>query len=400
MDDCRDSPRLDMLIVTGIFPPDIGGPATYVPAMASELVKRGHRVVVVTLSEAVHDHSDEYPFRVVRLRRGLFKPIRIALSVAAIIRNGRDVDVLLVNGLYLEACIANLALRKPQVQKWVADWAWDRATNKRWVRSSLETFQRSWSGVRAELFKRLRNYCVSRADAVIVPSRYLGHMVAGWGVSHEKTITIYNAVEIPSVSPSLIPLSTEIKLVTVARLITVKGVDQVIRAMVDCGTAGLLVIGDGPERNRLENLVQALGLGDRVCFAGQRDRTDTLTLMAACDLFVLNSTHEGFPHVVLEAMSLGLPVVATAVGGTPELVHDGVNGVLYSAKSDGDLSEILSRLIASPNERARLAQAGRRSVEQFRRSTMIDRTEAVLWEACERRSAVVIRDCSGTQIHE
>ena len=72
-------------------------------------------------------------------------------------------------------------------------------------------------------------------------------------------------------------------------------------------------------------------LSDRVYFAGQRNKEETFALMAACDLFVLNSSYEGFPHVVLEAMCAGLPVVATEVGGTPELVRDGENGLLISA---------------------------------------------------------------------
>jgi glycosyltransferase involved in cell wall biosynthesis len=78
----------------------------------------------------------------------------------------------------------------------------------------------------------------------------------------------------------------------------------------------LVIVGDGPERARLEALAQTNQVIDRVYFAGQRSKAETFGLMAGCDLFVLNSTYEGFPHVVLEAMSVGLPVVATAVGRT------------------------------------------------------------------------------------
>ena len=93
--------------------------------------------------------------------------------------------------------------------------------------------------------------------------------------------------------------------------------------MCHAPTIGLVIVGDGSERKRLEGVANTLDVADRVYFAGQASQAETIRLMAACDFFVLNSTHEGLPHVVLEAMSLGLPVVATAVGGTPEVVCDG-----------------------------------------------------------------------------
>ena len=121
---------MNLLMITGIFPPDIGGPATYVPTMAGELVKRGHKITVVTLSDSL-DHDDHsYIFPVRRIRRGLFKPLRLLLTVLRILRDGRNAQVLYVNGLYLEAVIANYLLRKPMVQKIVGDWAWERSTNK------------------------------------------------------------------------------------------------------------------------------------------------------------------------------------------------------------------------------------------------------------------------------
>jgi glycosyltransferase involved in cell wall biosynthesis len=372
---------INILIVTGIFPPDIGGPATYVPSMASELLKRGHRITVVTLSDRL-DHDDRsYTFPVHRIRRSLAKPLRLLFTVLRILREGRCAQVLYVNGLYLEAVIANYLLRKPMVQKIVGDWAWERATNKGWVKDTFEEFQKRGYGVKIELLKALRSFCVSRADTVIVPSQYLARAVTHWGVPNTKTIVVYNAVELPSLARSTIPLSTRFKIVTVGRLVPWKQLNHLIEAVSECEDAGLVIVGDGPERSRLEALARQRQLADRVYFAGQRSKEETFGLMSACDLFVLNSTYEGFPHVVLEAMSAGLPVVATEVGGTPELVRDGENGLLIAANANGALSKTLMKLVTSSEERQRLAAGAQETTQRFRRSTMIEATEATL-RAC------------------
>ena len=382
-----DNPALQVLIVSGIFPPDIGGPASYVPKMAAALLARGHRVTVVTLSDAPQSSDASYSFPVVRIRRSLFKPIRFLRTVAALVGAGWRADVLFVNGLYPEAVVANSILRKPQVQKWVGDWAWERATNQKWTRDTFSEFQERRGSWKTERLKKLRSFCVRRADAVIVPSRYLATTAARWGVAQEKVVPIYNAVEIDPPVPSVIPLSTQFKLVTVGRLIALKQIDRLIAAIRDRKNIGLVIIGDGPERGPLENLAREQGLTERIYFAGQKTNQETLSLMAGCDLFVLNSTHEGFPHVVLEAMSLGLPVIATAVGGTPELIHNGVNGVLVAVDSARALPDALDRLMASPAERARLVNGAKQTMERFRSSTMIDQTEAVLIRAWEKRAA-------------
>ena len=92
---------MKILTITGIFPPDIGGPATYVPALSRDLGERGHKIAVVTLSDAL-DHDDRpYGFAVLRIRRSLFKPWRFLLTVLRILREGRSAQVVYVNGLYL-----------------------------------------------------------------------------------------------------------------------------------------------------------------------------------------------------------------------------------------------------------------------------------------------------------
>jgi glycosyltransferase involved in cell wall biosynthesis len=119
-------------------------------------------------------------------------------------------------------------------------------------------------------------------------------------------------------------------------------------------------------------------MADRVYFAGQRSKEETFALMFSCDVFVLNSTYEGFPHVVLEAMGAGLPVIATAVGGTPELVRHGENGLLIELNADGMLSKTLCKLVSSFEERRRLAAGAQQSTQRFRQTGMIEATTAVL----------------------
>jgi glycosyltransferase involved in cell wall biosynthesis len=277
--------------------------------------------------------------------------------------------------------IANYLLGKPMVQKIVGDWAWERATNKGWVKDNFEEFQKRKYGLKVELLKALRNFCVGRADTLIAPSDYLARVITTWGVSASKIFVVYNAVEVPSWTRTTVPLATQWNIVTVGRLVPWKRIDHLIEALTEIDGAGLVVIGDGPDRSRLEDLVRAVKLTDRIYFAGQRSKEETLGLMTACDLFVLNSTYEGFPHVVLEAMCVGLPVVATEVGGTPELVRDGENGLLISPHANGALSKTLLTLLSCSEERQRLAAGARETTQRFRRSAMIEATETAL-RAC------------------
>jgi glycosyltransferase involved in cell wall biosynthesis len=151
-----------ILIVTGIFPPDIGGPATYVPQIAEGLAQRGHAVTVVTLSDRFDHEDGVYPFRVIRLPRRAFKPWRMGRTVLVLLRLGRRADVLFVNGLALESALANFVLRKPLVMKVVGDLAWERATGRGWTADDFEAFQRRRYGLRIELLKALRPWWTAK----------------------------------------------------------------------------------------------------------------------------------------------------------------------------------------------------------------------------------------------
>lgn len=373
---------MKILLTTGIFPPDIGGPATYVPFMAEALVRNGHDVTVVCLADDPQASPGHYPFRLVRLPRREPWPARLARTVLRLAKEGRGADVVFGNGLLLEVGLAAAMLRAPLVLKVVGDWAWERATNAGATGRGFEEFQLRGDRGRTRWAGWLRSLVVRRARAVIVPSKYLARWVAGWKVAPERIHVVYNAY-LPENAPEVVarPLATSRIIVSVGRLVPWKRVDQLVEIVAAHPSIGLAIVGDGPERARLEELAGGLGVRGRVHFTGRLGRPATLALISTADLFVLNSTYEGLPHVVLEALGLGVPVLATAVGGTPEVVEHGVNGILVSPE---DRAGLEAAIVETLNDRAALAgmsKAARDSVVRFAPEEMVRQTLGVLAQA-------------------
>jgi glycosyltransferase involved in cell wall biosynthesis len=320
-----------VLITTDIFPPDAGGPASYVPRVAAELTRRDHAVQVLTYSHGMQPEIDAaLPYPVERIDLGMGRATRLRHTMARIATHIRRADIVYVNGLLIETALATLHLSRPMVAKVVGDIVWERARDKGWTKIDLEAFQEERHPWPIRLRQEMRRSALRRMRSVVVPSAYLGRIVAGWGVPAERVHVIYNACELPdaSVPPATLALNTPHRLITVCRLVSWKGVDGLVALLPEWPDVGLAVVGDGPERPALEALAAKLGVTNRVQFAGQVPPNRLPALLRACHLFALNSTYEGLPHVILEALASGLPVVATAAGGTPEVVDDGANGRL------------------------------------------------------------------------
>jgi glycosyltransferase involved in cell wall biosynthesis len=124
----------------------------------------------------------------------------------------------------------------------------------------------------------------------------------------------------------------------------------------------LRLVGDGPDRQSLEALASGLGIAGRVTFLGRMSETDTLAEIAKSDLLVLPSFMEGLPIVLMEAMALGVPVVASRVAGIPELVDDGISGLLFTPSRWDDLTGCIERLLSDKSLRGSTAEQGKRKV--------------------------------------
>jgi glycosyltransferase involved in cell wall biosynthesis len=361
-----------ILLVTGIFPPDHGGPASYVPMIASELKARNHEIVaIVTLSDLVDGNG--YDFPVIRLRRAMWRPLRIVKTIWTIMRHSRRADVTYLNGLALEGIIATgLMNRRPVVMKVVGDLIWERARNARATQLDLDEFQRAKLPPRWRMLRWLQGLYTGLAESVIVPSAYLGAIVRGWGVDPAKIRVIHNAVALPAPGP----IAPRYDLITVARLVPWKGIADLIEVAGSNGWS-LRIVGDGPLMPELTR--QAAASGANVSFAGHVRPDRICEELRSAHLFVLNSSYEGLPHIVLEAKAAGVPVIATAAGGTGEIMHHDVDGWVVPVGSRESLAHAIRHLLSHADARARLAEQGRRQVvAEHSVRKLIDDTEAAL----------------------
>jgi L-malate glycosyltransferase len=236
------------------------------------------------------------------------------------------------------------------------------------------------------LKQRIVNPMLGRLPAAIFAvSADLRLQMIAEGLPAQRVAVIRNGIEPGSRPPLAARLAARSSLglapdalvvVTAGRLDPVKDLPALIDALAIVrrgqSAARLVIIGDGPERARLEQQAATLGLTSAVSFAGYRG--DVRQLLAAADVYANSSIHEGISLTILEAMAAGLPVVATRVGGTPEVVLDPETGVLVPVRSPAALAAALDNLLHTPGRRRAMGDAARvRVINHFSIDTMVTR---------------------------
>lgn len=374
---------MNVLIVSGIWPPDVGGPASHAPELAAFLRGRGHGVEVVTTADAKPAKQD---YAVRHVSRRIPVGLRHAAVVALIARRARSADVVYATSMVGRSSLGSALARRPLVVKLTADEAYERARRRGLFHGDLDAFQHHRGGRAIALLRYARDRALGNAAHVFAPSAYLRELALGWGLSPERVSVL------PNPAPELPPLRSRddlrselgfdgLTLAFAGRLTTAKALDVAFAALAGVDGVALAIAGEGPDRQALERRAHELGLDGRVTFLGSLPRERVLELFHAADASLLSSTWENFPHSVVEALAAGAPLIATAVGGVPEVVRDGENGLLVPAGDPDALAAAITRWRDDSGLRDRLRRAAAPSVEAYRPERLLTRIEDRLAEA-------------------
>ena len=346
---------MNILITVGIFPPDIGGPASFVPKISDFLIENGHNVKIICLSE-VGNINTEDNFDVIRIKRSNNLPIRWIKTIYQIVKNGRRSDLIFVNGLGVESAIANLILQKQLIRKIVGDPVWERAYNKKRITESFDDFQINKHSFLIEVQKLLRNWSINSAEIVITPSDHLKSFVSGIGYS-KKILKINNGVNITDINRAN-ESKADINLIIISRLVVQKNINIVIEAMklLDNKNLKLSIIGEGGEFSKLENTIHDLNLQNQVQLVGKIDNNKISQFLLTADIFIQASDYEGLPHSVLEAINYEVPILSTETGGCKDLLNDGERGFIIPMPPDKKvIAENISFIIENKAEATKRA---------------------------------------------
>jgi glycosyltransferase involved in cell wall biosynthesis len=380
-----------VLVISGIWPPDVGGPASHAPQVASFLQSRGHGVVVVTTASApppsatfpVHWVSRSLPKGVVHVRTGL-----------EVARRAARVDVVYTTGMFGRSAVGATLARRPYIVKLTADPAFERARRRGVVGGNVDQFQAAAAGPKVRALRLARDAELRGAAHVFTPSSYLGELAVSWGVAPARVSVLPNpAPELLESEPREVLRASfgmdRLTLAFAGRLTAQKSLGLALRAISQVDGVDLLIAGEGDERAPLEDAAAKLALSERVRFLGPLARDRVIDLFRAADAAILSSSWENFPHAVVEALAAGTPVIATRAGGVAEVVHDEVNGLIVPADDAEALGAAVRRFAGDAELRERLRAAAVPSVAEYAPARVFGRLEATLLEvaAPSRRPA-------------
>jgi glycosyltransferase involved in cell wall biosynthesis len=368
--------NIRVLIATGLYSPEIGGPATYTKMLEEKLCAHGVDLTIL-------------PFGTVR---HLPKVVRHAVFMWKAWRLSRNLDVIYALdpvSVGVPSWIVSLVARKPFLVRLGGDYAWEQGQQRFGLDATLDEYTKSpkTAPFLVRVLAFIQSFIVKRASLVIAPSEYLKGIIATWGVDPSKIRVIYSALfplEV-NVPKAVIREQLEYKgtvITTVGRLVPWKGfselIDVVAQLKDEMSDISLVIIGDGPLDAELKNKVAQLQLEDRVRLVGRLGKDALGAAIKGSDLFVLNTSYEGLSHQLLEVMDLGVPIVTTNVGGNPELITDGISGVLVEVGDSEGLASAIKQVAANESTQLRLTQNARIRIQDFSQDAVVAKLAELL----------------------
>ena len=373
---------MKLLIATGLYAPDIGGPATYALMLEDELPKRGHSVTIV-------------PFGWVRHYPKIIRHIVYAYKLWSEAKQADIIYALDSISVGIPALLVAKMTRTPFLLRLGGDYAWEQGRNRFGLTTTLDEYLAKPAGrpVMVRLLAWLQTQVAKRAVRVVAPSHYLKQVFTKWGVEENKIEVIYSALLPIEVDGTKEELREQLSfttptIISAGRLVSWKGFStllQVAATLIKKYPALTLVIaGDGPEEARLKQQAQDLDIASSVRFVGRISKEALGASIKAADVFVLNTAYEGLSHQLVEVMDLGTPIVTTPAGGNIELITDSVDGFLVPFNDSEKLAEAIERILDHPETRTRIVQSARVRAADFSADKKIAELDQLLLNIYER----------------
>lgn len=352
-----------ILVATGLYPPEIGGPATYVQMLEGELPKAGIELVVV-------------PFGTVRHLPKLVRHIAFAWALFKSVRGCDAVYALDPVSVGLPALLVSRLSRKPFLIRLGGDYAWEQGRIRFGLTETLDEYTdgASHRPVAVRVLAWLQSFVVRRARCVIAPSAYLKRIITTWGVPEKNIHVVYSALfPLPvSESKEIVreKLSYEgVVLVSAGRLAPWKGfktlIDVVAELRKERDDITLVIAGDGGEHAALVAYAEERNVAEHIRFVGRLSKEALGASIFGADVYVSNPSYEGLPHQLLEVMDLGVPTITTTIEGNREVVRDGVHGLLVSPNDTAACIAGIKRLLENKTLRDRIIQSARIRAKDF-----------------------------------
>jgi len=375
-------------MLSDYFPPHFGGGVERVAAeLCERLASRGHDVAVLTLQTTpapqVETNGTLTIHRVPALDLTRWLGFQFAVSVPimrALPRLIRDFqpDLVHAHNLFFRATELAALLRVRSCIPLITTLHLGKPEGGG---KAFNALVRAYESTIGNFIIRRSDHIITVSDAVARHARRINSYLA-------RLTVIPNGVDTGVFYPETGQNKSRQVILFVARLVSNKGPETMIRAaslvLEHHPQAQFVLVGDGPLRTRLQEQADRLGIGHAVQFLGLR--YDVPELMRQASVFSRPSTLEGMPLTVLESMASGLPVVATPVGGTPELVEDGVNGYLTPVGDHIVLANSITRLLDEPSLAIKMGKRGREIVESgYTWDAVAEKTERVYEEVLKSR---------------
>ena len=341
------------LLISGIYRPEIGGPATYIPALASEIQTQGGSVEVVTLKDSTATKLNE-PWPIKYVTRDQFLPLRFLKTYFCIKGRVKISDFVFANGLFQETSIALLGSGKKSLAKIVGDPVWERAFNRGETSLNIEEFNKSKLNIKHKTQRLFLKWSLNRFSQITCPSLELKSLIQDWGVN--KTVSC-----IPNGIPTieLRVNSNEFDLISVCRLVKWKNLDYLITAN-SVNKTKLAIVGSGPEEVRLKKLANELN--SNVTFTGPLSEQEVISYLFRSKIFVLISEYEGLSFSLLQAMACSLPSIVSNVKGNLDVISDNIDGIVIDRNIPNSLVDAITLLLQKPADIRRLGEQAKEKV--------------------------------------